>query len=150
VAELACPTLGRAFVGRGGVQADFDRDGRVDLLISVHGGEPIVLRNVTESDGHWLAVRLRQPEGNRLAIGGRVYVTTRETTRMAEVGAGASYLSQDDSELHFGLGDANVVDVLRAVWPDGSETVERGVAVDQHLVIDRDRQPRPRDVPLTP
>ena len=136
VAEKACPRLTQPIVGRGGVQTDFDGDGRVDLLISVHGGEPILLKNVTETTGHWLAIRLRQPNGNRFAIGARVYVTTGETTHMAEVGANASYLSQDDTELHVGLGDATVVGVVRVVWPDGSETIRHGVAVDRHMVIE--------------
>ena len=139
VADKACPRFLEPFVGRGGVHTDFDGDGRVDLLFNVHGSAPILLRNVTETAGHWLAVRLRQPTGNRFAIGARVYLTTDETTRMAEVGVNASYLSQDDTEIHFGLGDGAVVDVLRVVWPDGSETVQHDVAADRHVVINHVR-----------
>lgn len=41
----------RQGVGRGGVQADLDQDGRVDLVILVHGGEAIILQNVSEPVG---------------------------------------------------------------------------------------------------
>jgi hypothetical protein len=34
--------------------------------------------------------------------------------------AGSSYLSQDSSDLHFGLGTATQADAARVHWPDGS------------------------------
>lgn len=125
VTAEAAPTLAEPFVGRGGVQADFDRDGRVDLAVMVHGGKAKILRNVSHSAGHWLGVKLRQTGGNRFAIGARVYVTAGGKTQMAELGSSASYLSQNDQTLHFGLGSATKVDRLQIVWPDRPEDLQQ-------------------------
>lgn len=118
-------------VGRGGAHLDFDHDGRIDLVLQVHGGLARVLRNVSTPTGHWLRVRLRQTSGNTAAIGARIYLTAGDQTQMAEVGAGASYLSQSELTPTFGLGSATRVDALRIVWPDGAEETHTALEVDQ-------------------
>lgn len=108
-------------VGRGGASFDYDLDGDSDLLVIVHGGAPRLLRNDGGNDSGVLRVRLRQPEGNRFALGARVFVTAQDRTRLEVVGAQGSYLSQRAvGEVAFGLGDAPLVDELRVQWPDGT------------------------------
>jgi hypothetical protein len=119
IASAAWPEA-RPMVGRGGAHADFDGDGRVDLAISQHGGRLILLRNVSDSSGNWLALRLRQQQRNRFAVGARVALRIGDRWQTAQVLAGSSYLSQDGSDLHFGLGTATQADALRVHWPDGS------------------------------
>ncbi|MCP4591871.1 MAG: CRTAC1 family protein [bacterium] len=138
VAAQAGPSLAQPFVGRGGAQVDLDDDGRVDLVAMVHSGDARVLHNESEPSGHWLHLKLRQRGGNRFALGARAYVTVGEVTQMAEVGCSSSYLSQDDLTLHFGLGAASTVDVLRVVWPDGTEDRYPSLAVNQTLTYTND------------
>ena len=133
VAERACPALAEPMVGRGGARFDYNRDGLMDLVMVRHGDTPLVLKNVTQQTGDWLGVRLRQEGGNTRALGGRVYVTSGGRTRMEEIGSNASYLSQDEEVVHFGLGDSSTIDAIRIVWPDGAEEVHRGVAPNQVL-----------------
>lgn len=141
IAAKACPRLEKPFVGRGGAQVDFDRDGRVDLVWPTHSGEVIVLKNVSEPSGHWLRVDLRQPLGNRFALGGRVYVTAGGKTQMGEVGSSSSYLSQDELTLHFGLSGQSIVETLRIVWPGGAQEVHKNVRADQSVVYTREAAP---------
>ncbi len=136
VAASSCPRLALPFVGRGGAEADFDRDGRIDLALSVHGGEPILLRNVSSPAGHWSRILLRQTGANTNAIGARAYLTTGSVTQMADVGSNPSYLSQGDLPLHFGMGPTNRVDRLRIVWPDGTEEIRTDLPVDVQLRFD--------------
>jgi len=135
IARQAFTTSSEPFVGRGGAQLDFDADGRIDLVLTVHGGEPILLRNTTPNTGHWLGVNLRQDGGNTHALGARAYVTAGGRTQMAEVGSSASYLSQDELTLHFGLAEASTVERLRVVWPDGLIDEQHNVATDQVLQL---------------
>lgn len=108
------------FVGRGGASLDYDLDGDSDLVVLRHGDSGLLLRNDGGSDRGALRVRLRQPEGNRFALGARVFVTAEERTRLEVVGAQGSYLSQRAvGEVAFGLGDANLVTELKVIWPDG-------------------------------
>ncbi len=133
VAFHAARWLATPGVRRGGARADFDRDGRVDLVVVEHGGPALILRNVSQTSNHWLRVTLTQTGGNTSALGARVYVTVDETTQMLEVGASSSYLSQDERTAHFGLGQALRAGRVRVVWPDGVEEVLDGVEADQEL-----------------
>lgn len=135
IGEQACARLGEAIVGRGGAQADYDGDGKMDLAIMSHGGQPILLHNTTSEPGHWIGVRLRQPDGNTFALGAVVVVRARDLIKTAIIGAEGSYLSQSPSDLHFGIGDADIVDSLTVRWPDGSEETYEDVAVDQILCL---------------
>ncbi|MHC4063861.1 MAG: CRTAC1 family protein [Planctomycetota bacterium] len=131
VTARASEHLTVAIVGRGGAQADFDGDGRIDLVWLVHGGQAMLLQNVSQPAGNWLRVELRQTGGNTYACGARVYVTAAETRQMAAVGSSSSYLSQDEHALHFGLGETETLESLRIVWPDGADEVHYDLAANQ-------------------
>ncbi len=131
VGKQAAPVLAKPFVGRGGAHADYDGDGKMDIAVLVHSGVPLLLHNTSAGDGHWVALRLRQSGGNTYALGTRVTVRTGELVQTVQVGAEGSYLSQHDSDLHFGLGLATRIDELTIYWPDG--------AVEKHQNIESDR-----------
>ena len=54
--------------------------------------------------------------------------------QVAEVRSGGSYISQNDSRVHFGLGDAQVVDVVTIRWPTGKVQTVRSLAADRFYV----------------
>ncbi len=58
---------------------------------------------------------------------------------MRQVRPQQSYLSSGDPRVHFGLGDASIVDELEIRWPDGSRTVRTQVPVNQVVRIEQDR-----------
>ncbi len=146
IGRHACPRLGEPIVGRGGAHADYDGDGKLDLAMMVHSGEPIVLRNTSPDAGHWIRIRLRQHGGNTFALGARVAIRTAEHVQTAQVGADGSYLSQSATDLHFGLADEETVDEIMIRWPDGAEDQYKAVACDQvveysHTTTASSRQP---------
>lgn len=100
-------------------------------------GAPIVLRNVRPPRGHWLRIALRGRGMNVGARGALVTVTTSRgaTARSHVIGDG--YRGNFDPRVHFGLADDGPVDVS-VLWPDGSTTTTRGVAVDADVSV---RQP---------
>ena len=60
------------FFARGLAVGDFDNDGRVDVLIGVNGGAPILLQNQAAANNHWLGIKLQGITCNRDAIGARL------------------------------------------------------------------------------
>jgi hypothetical protein len=134
--QLAGPGFTEPVVGRGGAQADFDGDGRMDIAVVVHGGQPLLLRNTSPLTGHWLAIRLRQSDLNTRALGSRVFVRTGDLVQSAQLGAEGSYLSQAYGDLHFGLGTATRIDELIIHWPDGSVEKHADLQVDRLIRFD--------------
>ena len=95
----------------------------------------MLLENTSQTTGHWLRVKLTQPEINKFAIGAIVSVRIGEILRRKQVGVDGSYLSQHQIDVQFGLGDAEVVDELTVLWPNGLMTTRRNVPVDQTITV---------------
>jgi len=118
VSAAACADMAEPLVGRGGASSDFDGDGRVDLIVSAHSGQPRLFRN-TSGGGHSIIVRVRQPGPNTRALGAIIEVRAGGMPpQIRQVGASAAYLSQDSLDACFGVGTADRVD-LTVRWPDG-------------------------------
>ncbi|HUG41616.1 MAG TPA: CRTAC1 family protein [Longimicrobiales bacterium] len=125
VGEAAGEAFARPAVGRGVAVADYDRDGDPDVLITVNGGPPRLLRNDTppEALGSWLRLRLEGRPPNTHAVGATVTVFAGDRVQRRRVRTGSSYLSQSETNpLLFGLGPLGVADSVRVEWP----TVGRG------------------------
>lgn len=104
---------------RGSAVADFDHDGDLDLAVVNQLGPLQLFKNTTSGAGHWLQVRLVGTESNTSALGSVVRVTAGGRQLMRQVIGGSSAHSQDGLVVHFGLGDATVVDHLQILWPSG-------------------------------
>ena len=52
------PIFAKPLSARGLAIGDFDNDGAVDVLISVNDAAPLLLRNTSAKDNHWLGVKL--------------------------------------------------------------------------------------------
>ena len=56
-------------------------------------------------------------------------------TQLREVHNGSNYVSQNPAEQHFGLNELTLVDAVRVVWPDGSETIRNDVGPNQRIQV---------------
>jgi enediyne biosynthesis protein E4 len=121
----------KGYVGRGAAFADYDNDGDLDVVIVNHDGPAILLRNDGGNHGHWLNVRLEGRRSNRTADGARIRVVAGHATYVRQVGAQASYLSQNDLTEHFGLGETSQVDSVVVIWPSGLREAWSDVASNQ-------------------
>lgn len=112
---------GRREDGRGVAVADFDRDGRLDLIMSNSFMRPlVVLQNQGTGTGAWLSVKLRGVKSNRLGVGARVTLSAADQSWTREVEAGNGFLSSHPADLHFGLGDVETVS-MSIRWPSGEK-----------------------------
>jgi len=105
--------------GRGIGVADFDNDGRLDL-VQTNANQPLLLyHNVSVHAGNWIELKLTGVKSNRDAIGARVTLQTSSGTQIREVDGGNGYAGQSMRRIHFGLGSATKIDRLEIRWPSG-------------------------------
>jgi enediyne biosynthesis protein E4 len=125
----------KAWVGRGLALGDIYNDGRMDAVVTGNDGPLYILRNVTQTQNHWMSFLLVGHKSNRDAIGAEVKITTPSGMQMATVSTAGSYLSASDKRVHFGLGAETRVNV-EIRWPSGIRQTVKNVAIDQVVRLD--------------
>lgn len=128
--EAGIATLSRS---RGAGLADFDGDGRLDLVVMNRRAGMELYRNDTVGSGNWVRLDLRQTDGNTQAIGARVEVMVGDTMQVLQKTVGGGHAGGQALPLHVGLGDATTAQV-RVIWPDGTARVVAVVAGQTHLI----------------
>jgi hypothetical protein len=115
---------------RGAAFGDIFNTGNVDVLLLNVGEAPSLLKNMNASGFHRVLFKLVGTKSNRAAIGARVTIRAAGVKQFSEVRGGASYLSQNDLRLHFGLGTANKMESVEIRWPNGKVEMLQNVAAD--------------------
>ena len=119
-----------AKVHRGCAFADFDHDGKVDVVVASLGGRAELWRNVSPDQNAWLNVRLWGRKSNRDGFGAVVRVGGQTNPMTSAVG----YASSSHDGVHFGLGSsASAVDV-EIQWPGGARQLLRDRDPNRRLV----------------
>jgi len=131
-AGVAAPT--QDLVGRGSAVADYDNDGDLDVFLLNTGQRALLWRNDTRA-GHYLALMLEGRTSNRDGYGARVVVRVDGRTLVAEKRSAASYLSQNDARLFFGLGASEEAAQVEIAWPSGIRQVLTAVRAGQVLRV---------------
>jgi len=132
--------LAEAFSGRGAAFGDLFNDGKIDVVVNVLDGHPVVLRNVSNDGHHWVELKLiGGPKSPRDAVGATVYLTGKGMRQRGDVLSGGSYLSSNDPRVHFGLGDATKVDLVEIHWPSGAVERVKLPSVDRIFTIEESK-----------
>jgi hypothetical protein len=139
--------------GRGGMLADLNGDGLLDMVVVNRWEKAQLWRNVGSGKaaapapvGRWLQLRLRQSGGNRDAVGAWVEVQTGERVQREERTVGGGHASGHLGWMHFGLGAATQAKV-RVQWPGSGWSDWITADADGFYVLDRQSGMRPWSAP---
>jgi hypothetical protein len=122
--------VNEAVAGRGAAFGDLNNDGRMDVVMGVLNGKPLIIMNRNAPGNHWLGIRLTGNRSNRDGLG--AIVRANGMTQYAQTAG--SYESANDKRVHFGLGEHKIADI-EIIWPSGIHQKLNGVAADQYLDV---------------
>jgi hypothetical protein len=117
----------------GMVTADLDRDGYSELVQNSYAGPPRILDNPC-GEGTWLRVDLVGPPSNREGFGARIVVEAGGRSYLREM-HGLHAISQQPSELRFGLGYPDHADRLQVFWADGATSTFEDVPANRRVLV---------------
>jgi hypothetical protein len=124
---------------RGASLADFNLDGRLDLVVVNRWENVEVWRNTTEDAGHWLQFRLRQDGPNRDGIGAWIEVKANGRIMAREAVSGGGHAGGHLGFWHFGLGKAQEAE-LRITWPGGEKGPWQPLKANGFYLVERGKE----------
>jgi hypothetical protein len=133
--KFSAAEVGTAAMHRGAAFADFDLDGRVDVVVTQIGDLPALLRNTISAGNHWLGLRLIGTRSNRDALGARVHLVTDSGEQWNHVTTSVGYASSSEKAVHFGLGKDAKVRFVEIQWPSGAVQRLENLEPDRYITV---------------
>src|SRR5580658_7837326 len=138
--------------GRAFALADFDHDGRLEVVLKNRNGPQLrLLKNVMENLPPSIALHLRGTKSNRDAVGAVITLETEagRQTRSLQVRssqsrslqAGSGFLSQHSKDVFFGLGAAKGPVRASIHWPSGLVQELRDLPINHRVWVDEGSDP---------
>ena len=125
----------------GAAYADLDNDGDMDIIINNIDDEAFVYENNSKTkevnNNHYLTVKLAGDSLNINGIGTWIELHYGGKQQVIEQTPYRGYLSTDQLDAHFGLGNVSKIDSLVIKWPNGKMQVLKNVSADKTIIINK-------------
>ena len=131
VSKSAGPDFQVPRAHRGAAFADFNLDGKIDVVVTVLGELPELWENVTPGGNNWLILKLTGTKSNRDGIGAQIRIGDQSNHMTSAVG----YASSSHFGVHFGTGQFKIVPSIQIRWPSGAIQVLKQVPTNQVLNV---------------
>ncbi|MDN3657728.1 VCBS repeat-containing protein [Ferruginibacter paludis] len=122
----------------GSAYADLDNDGNLDIIINSLNAPAVILKNNAPKK-NYITVSFKGDSLNSSGIGAKAYVFAGKKIQYQQLMLTRGFESSVEPRLHFGLGDAAIIDSLLIVWPNQQYQLLKNVtAVNSLLVQQKD------------
>ncbi len=122
----------------GGVYADLDKDGDLDIVINNINDEAFVYKNTQRDKNEeiqYLDIQLHGDTLNKSGLGAWIELYYGGKMQVYEQTPYRGYLSTVQLNPHFGLGNAKSIDSVVVKWPNGKMQILKGVPSNQQLKL---------------
>jgi len=137
-------TLVSTFNGssRGSSLGDYDNDGDLDFYVT---GSPLVrglYENVSANNNGWINFSIKGSVSNHAAIGTKVKlkatINGNTVWQYREISAQNNFNGHNSQRVHFGLGDASVVDSAIITWTSGQQKILTNMSINNFYSVEEE------------
>ena len=136
VSKTAGADFQRRAFHHGAAFADFNNDGRVDVVVTALNSPAKLFLNTSAGRAHWLALKLVGTASNRSGLGARVRLSLPDgSLHYNRATSSVGYASSSEALVRFGLGPHDRADEIEIRWPSGRIQVLKAIRGDQVLTV---------------
>ena len=124
-------------MSNGAAYGDLDNDGDLDLVVNNVNMASFVYENKTNelTDHNYIQLKFEGSEKNKFAIGTTVMLYYKNNVVMQELIPSRGFQSSMDYTMTIGLGETEIIDSLRVIWPDDNTVKLTKVKANQVLKL---------------
>lgn len=117
--------------------ADLDNDGDLELVINNLDDKSVLYENKASDFGSakYLRLKLEGPINNAFGLGCKVFLDDGNDTQYQEMTLTRGFQSSVEPIVHFGVGNKEIIEKVRVLWPDGKEEVLQNVKTDKVISV---------------
>ncbi len=134
--------MNHASFTNGTAVADLDNDGDLDIVTNNINDVAFVMRNnlydskeSEKEQNNWLRIKLQGSEKNKLGLGAKIWIYTKDRMQFYEHSFYRGFLSSSENFAHFGVGKNTLIDSIRIVWNDKNEELLKNIKVNEVLTL---------------
>lgn len=141
-ADISISEPTRVFDSYGAAWADFNNDGRMDLIVS--GREAVdapqsvkIFKNIFNNPAnHFVKIKLIGTTSGKNPVGTQVRIVHDKGVTMRQYEGVTGTMSQEnDPTLHFGLGNVKQIKSVEVRWSSGKKQFVTGVTLDKSWIV---------------
>ncbi|CAN5494431.1 hypothetical protein BH10BAC5_BH10BAC5_18180 [soil metagenome] len=118
----------------GATAGDYDKDGKVDIYVAASSPSRGLFRNIFPNSNKWVNIKCTGTTSNRSALGTRIKAKATyngiSQWQTREINAANSFNSMNMLNVHFGFGDASMIDSLVVFWSSGLKQTFTNVSLN--------------------
>ena len=125
--------------------SDWNNDGKIDIILhKAFSKEKRIFINTSEAQ-NFINLKLRADRANMNGIQTKVYVYTQndnEIKQFRELRATKKSNIANAFDVHFGVGNAKIVDSVKLIWPDGTEQILKNLESNANYFVEQRSLPK--------
>ncbi|MEM1259424.1 MAG: VCBS repeat-containing protein, partial [Bacteroidota bacterium] len=122
----------------GSVYVDLDNDGDLEIVTNNIDDVATIFENTSSEHSNYITISLNGYDQNRNGLGTKVTLHHGGQSQYQELTLTRGFQSSVAPQLHFGLGEAKIVDSIQVVWPNQKRQVLKHVEVNQPLTLNHE------------
>lgn len=125
------------FDSRAVAMVDLWNRGVLDVIVANQKKEVSIFKNHQQEDNNWISFVLEGTKSNKSAIGAKVTLVWANNAQSQVVHGGIGFCSQNQRDLHFGLGESQGINMVIIDWPSGNHQEISGLSINKkHKIIE--------------